>query len=241
MEIIIYFLIFIIGAFIGSFTSLAIHRLPLKQDIFYTHSYCPNCKNKLKIIDLIPIFSYIFLKGKCRNCGEKIRIRYFLLEIFAGTITLCFVLSMGLDFYNINLIDIIRTIFYIIFITTLIIISGIDKEKNILQKNVMIFGIILEIIYILVFQKINLYHISLTIILTIFLIFNKNNYNLSFFILFLYTLFFIPIQIITPSLVGLLIYMIIKRNKRNNIPIMYIYTITTISIFIIYNFMQRVG
>ena len=60
MEILIYIIIFIMGSFIGSYASLAVYRLPLKQDITHTHSYCPNCKHKLTTLDLIPIFSYIF-------------------------------------------------------------------------------------------------------------------------------------------------------------------------------------
>ena len=66
MEAILYTLIFIIGALFGSFYTLAVHRIPKKQDIIYTHSYCPNCDHKLGLLDLFPIFSYIFLGGKCR-------------------------------------------------------------------------------------------------------------------------------------------------------------------------------
>ena len=74
MEIFIYLIIFIMGTFFGSFFTLAVYRIPLKQDILYTHSYCPTCKHKLTTLDLFPVFSYIVLKGKCRYCGEKIRI-----------------------------------------------------------------------------------------------------------------------------------------------------------------------
>ena len=81
MLIYIIFLSFIIGSLLGSFCTLAIHRIPLKQDILYKHSYCPNCNHKLNFIDLIPIFSYIFLRGKCRYCKKKIKIKYFNLAI----------------------------------------------------------------------------------------------------------------------------------------------------------------
>src|SRR5574344_1035034 len=80
-EIIIYTIIFIIGTMMGSFLTLAVYRIPLKQDITHKRSYCPNCNHRLQFLDLIPIFSYIFLKGKCRYCGNKIRARYILLEI----------------------------------------------------------------------------------------------------------------------------------------------------------------
>ena len=73
MSIIVYIYMFVIGALLGSFYTLAVYRIPLKQDILYTRSYCPNCNHKLGFWDLIPIFSYIFLGAKCRYCKKKIR------------------------------------------------------------------------------------------------------------------------------------------------------------------------
>ena len=72
MNIIIYITIFVIGTLFGSFFTLATYRIPKKQDITHTHSYCPNCNSKLGFFELIPILSYIFLKGKCKHCGKKI-------------------------------------------------------------------------------------------------------------------------------------------------------------------------
>ena len=71
MEIFFYIIIFMIGITFGSFYTLAVYRIPKGQDITHTHSYCPNCNHKLNIFDLIPIFSYIFLGGKCRYCKQK--------------------------------------------------------------------------------------------------------------------------------------------------------------------------
>ena len=61
METIIFIIIFIIGAFFGSFYSLATYRIPKGQDITHSRSYCPNCDHKLGFLDLFPILSYIFL------------------------------------------------------------------------------------------------------------------------------------------------------------------------------------
>ena len=91
MEIIIaiyYIIIFTMGTLIGSFLTLAIHRIPLKQDIVIKRSYCPKCNHRLNFIDLIPVWSYIFLRGKCRHCGDKIRPRYLIIEITSGLIFL---------------------------------------------------------------------------------------------------------------------------------------------------------
>lgn len=85
---IIYILIFLIGIFFGSFSTLAIYRIPLKKNITHERSFCPSCGHKLNALDLIPLFSYIFLRGKCRYCGKKIGIRYFLIELFFGIVSL---------------------------------------------------------------------------------------------------------------------------------------------------------
>ena len=84
MDIFFYIIIFIMGITFGSFYTLAVYRIPKGQDITHTHSYCPNCNHKLGILDLIPVLSYIFLGAKCRYCKQKIRPRYFILEIISG-------------------------------------------------------------------------------------------------------------------------------------------------------------
>ena len=255
MEIFVYFIIFMIGAFIGSFASLAVYRLPLKQDILYKHSYCPNCNAKLKTIDLIPIFSYIFLKGKCRNCGKKIRPRYLILEICSGFITLLFVISTGFNINNLNIGNVIDIIFYLIFITTLVLIAGIDKEYNRLQKSIVIFGFIIEAIYLCF--SFDFYNLILAILLLVFLMINnKENYVLDFLLLIIYTLFFVPIHVAIINLILLLIYTVFIRkvasphitiasqlneSRKSNLvslekPSMYIYIIITISTLIISNF-----
>lgn len=229
MEILVYFLIFIMGSFIGSFASLAVYRIPLKQDILYTHSYCPNCKQKLKTIDLIPIFSYILLRGKCRSCGQKIRPRYLLLEVSSGIITLLFVLSTGFNIYNFDIRVGIDIILYLIFITTLVLIAGIDKEHNKLEKSILIFGLVLEIIYII--YSFDIYQIIMAMLLLAIILFQKDNYLLGFLGLVIYTLFFIPIPLAILNLILLLIStFIIKKN------IIFSYVVITITTLIMSNF-----
>lgn len=95
INIIIGFCMFVIGTLFGSFFSLAIYRLPRHQDIIVKRSYCPTCKHNLNFWDLIPILSYIFSKGKCRYCKEKISIRYLLLELSNGIVFLLFFVIFG--------------------------------------------------------------------------------------------------------------------------------------------------
>lgn len=147
MEIIIYGLIFIIGTLFGSFSTLAVYRIPIGEDIIYKHSFCPNCGAKLKFKDLIPVISYIALGGKCAYCKQKIRIRYFLLEILSGIVFLLFALSLKANIFNINTNLVIYFLLSLLYIVSLFIIAGIDKERIQIQKGVLIFGIILSFIY----------------------------------------------------------------------------------------------
>lgn len=84
----LYFIIFIISAIFGSFFNMLIYRIPRKISFksLLDRSFCPKCKHKLSFLDLIPILSYIFLKGKCRYCKKPIPIRYFLVEIITPII-----------------------------------------------------------------------------------------------------------------------------------------------------------
>ena len=94
-------IIFFMGTMFGSFFTLAVYRIPLKKDITHERSFCPNCNHRLEFLDLIPIFSYLFLKGKCRYCGEKIRIRYILLECLSGLVFLLGFIGLKILFpYN---------------------------------------------------------------------------------------------------------------------------------------------
>lgn len=76
---------FWIGAAIGSFLNVVIYRLPRGLSIYQpTFSFCPNCKKQLSTIDLVPLLSWLFLRGKCRQCGVKISPRYFVVELING-------------------------------------------------------------------------------------------------------------------------------------------------------------
>ena len=83
--------VFIFGIIIGSFLNVLIYRIPLKLDFIKGHSFCPICHHDLSALDLFPIFSYLFLGGKCRYCKAKISIRYPLIELLTGVMfTLCY-------------------------------------------------------------------------------------------------------------------------------------------------------
>jgi prepilin signal peptidase PulO-like enzyme (type II secretory pathway) len=86
--------LFIIGSFFGSFLSVLIYRIRKeKKGIFLGKSECPYCHKRLKIRDLVPIFSYILQRGRCRMCKNKISAHYLFLEIITGLIFVTFYLE----------------------------------------------------------------------------------------------------------------------------------------------------
>lgn len=92
MDIAIYFLyflfVFILGVCIGSFLNVVIYRVPNGLDFVHGRSFCPKCGHKLAARDLVPIFSFVVLGGKCRYCKEKISFRYPLIEALCGCLFL---------------------------------------------------------------------------------------------------------------------------------------------------------
>lgn len=75
--------LFILGLSVGSFLNVLIDRLP-KGETLFGRSYCDHCKKKIHGIDLVPVFSYLALSGKCRFCGKKISLQYPAIEILTG-------------------------------------------------------------------------------------------------------------------------------------------------------------
>lgn len=89
--ILLYIYSFLIGICIASFINVVIWRVPQGLSFVKGRSYCPSCNHQLTWMDLFPVFSYLFLRGKCRYCGAKIPARDTLLEVLGGIIGLyCF-------------------------------------------------------------------------------------------------------------------------------------------------------
>lgn len=80
----IYIMVFLFGITIGSFLNVCIYRLPAGESLTKKNSHCMTCGTPIKWYDLIPVFSWLFLRGKCRACGEKISGRYILVESLTG-------------------------------------------------------------------------------------------------------------------------------------------------------------
>ncbi|NLL63182.1 MAG: prepilin peptidase [Ruminococcaceae bacterium] len=115
----LYFLVFMTGACIGSFYNVITIRVPLKESFVKGRSHCMECGHQLTAFDLVPFFSYVFLCGKCRYCKTKISIRYPLMELIGGLSALFSVHRLGFTLEAL-------LVFYII--SVLITLSVIDQQ-----------------------------------------------------------------------------------------------------------------
>ena len=107
-----YFIVFILGSIWGSFSNVCIHRLPNNKGVAKGRSYCPSCKKPIRWYDNIPIFSYVLLKAKCRDCSVKINIKYLLVELICALSFVWFFYLFGLSLTT--LLFFILSIFFII-------------------------------------------------------------------------------------------------------------------------------
>ena len=86
MTILLTVLFTLIGISVGSFLNVCIDRLPTKRSLLYPGSGCDHCHHKLAVLDLIPIVSYLWLRGRCRYCGARIPLRVLLVEVLTGVL-----------------------------------------------------------------------------------------------------------------------------------------------------------
>lgn len=119
MESIFPITIFILGLLIGSFLNVCIYRIPRAESIAFPPSHCTSCGNDIKSYDLIPVISWIFLRGECRSCGQKISIRYALVELTTAILFLLTYFQYGVSIFLVR---------YLILIPFLIVIAMIDYD-----------------------------------------------------------------------------------------------------------------
>lgn len=232
MEFILYIIMFLIGIYFGSFFTLAVYRIPKKENITYKHSYCPNCNHKLGVWDLVPVFSYLFLGAKCRYCKKKIRPRYFLLEILSGIVFVLFAASIKIDLLTIDIHKLTYLCIGILYFASLFIIAGIDKEKNIICKSVLAYNLFVCLLYMIYSCTMNYYNvyayvIYLTLIIILLIIDNyvlkkklEQNYLLEILILVIsmttISKEYATIFTIMLSLLSIGMYLLFKKvNDRN--------------------------
>ena len=110
---------FVFGAVMGSFLNCAAFRISRGESFVKGRSRCPSCGHELSMLDLFPIFSWLFLRGKCRYCKAKVSVRYFLTELFFALLTVGTLLRFDLTFVCLR---------NYVFICCLFVLSLVDLE-----------------------------------------------------------------------------------------------------------------
>lgn len=114
---ILYIIVFLYGIIMGSFLNVCIYRIPKGESVVTVGSHCMSCNHKLKWYDLFPLFSWLFLRGKCRYCGAKISHQYPLIECING---LLYVIVFAICGWNVD------SVLWCILFSTLLVIALID-------------------------------------------------------------------------------------------------------------------
>lgn len=125
------------GLIIGSFLNVCIYRIPLKKSLIHPPSSCPQCGENVKFYDNIPVISYLLLWGKCRSCRASISIRYPIVELMVGLLSLALFMRYGLSPIY---------FFSFIFVTSLVTISFIDLQHQIIPDVISLPGTLLGVI-----------------------------------------------------------------------------------------------
>jgi len=123
---------FIFGAVVGSFLNVCILRIPAEKSIAYPPSHCPKCHSPIKWYDNIPMISYLILMGKCRSCKERISFRYPLIELLTALFSLAAALMFG---------PTLTYLVYFAFVSSLIVITFIDLDHQIIPDIISLPGI----------------------------------------------------------------------------------------------------
>src|SRR5215203_3575407 len=116
---------FLFGLVIGSFSNVVIHRVPLRESIVWPASHCPHCGEPIRPLDNVPLVSYLLLRGRCRNCKERISARYPAVEALNGLLFGAAAYEFGV---SLGLLP------ALVLISALIVLAIIDLEHRLLPN-----------------------------------------------------------------------------------------------------------
>jgi leader peptidase (prepilin peptidase)/N-methyltransferase len=126
-------LIFMFGTCIGSFLNVCIYRIPSSKSVISPmRSICPACGAPIRFYDNIPVLSYFILRARCRHCDARISLRYPLVEMASGLFALCSFLQFGFT---------VEALIYYAFIASLLVITFIDIDHQIIPDVITLPGI----------------------------------------------------------------------------------------------------
>jgi leader peptidase (prepilin peptidase)/N-methyltransferase len=132
-----YLIITILGLIVGSFLNVCIYRMPRDMNIIRPRSSCPSCGGLVRFYDNIPILSFLLLKGRCRDCGSPISIRYPIVEALNGIMYLFAYMRFGLD-YSLPIV--------LALLSSMVVITFIDLEFQIIPDQITLPGILIGLV-----------------------------------------------------------------------------------------------
>jgi leader peptidase (prepilin peptidase)/N-methyltransferase len=130
---------FVLGCMVGSFLNVCIYRMPAGMSIIMPPSHCPHCKYSIPWYLNVPLVTWLVLRGRCKNCGAPISMRYFLVELLTGVAFLCSWLKFGSHAHPLSSIPL--ALVYAIFLAGLIVATFIDFEHFIIPDEITFGGI----------------------------------------------------------------------------------------------------
>lgn len=137
LELTPYIIIFIFGITIGSFLNVCIYRIPLGESIVMAPSHCMTCGRKLKWYDMVPVFSWLVLGGKCRNCKSKISVQYPIIEGVNGILYVMICAVNGLEW---------SSVIYCFMASALLVLSIIDWRTYEIPFGINVFLFVLGVV-----------------------------------------------------------------------------------------------
>ena len=127
----------VFGLLVGSFLNVVIHRVPLGMSISFPPSHCPECEEKIKPWDNIPVLSYLLLRGRCRRCGNRISLRYPAVELVTGLLFAAIAWRFGATWW---------TPVHCLFAAALIAAAMIDFDHQIIPDSISLGGLVVALI-----------------------------------------------------------------------------------------------
>lgn len=137
MDWVIVVLLGVLGAAVGSFLNVCADRLPAGQSLLSPPSHCPRCNTRLKVLDLVPVFSYLALRGNCRYCSARMPFRIMAVEMATGALFAFIWARYGLSYQSFVLLVYV-SLFLVVFVT--------DVEKGIIPNVVVIPGFLAALV-----------------------------------------------------------------------------------------------
>lgn len=139
----LFILLFLLGICVGSFLNVVIDRLPRNEDIFRGRSYCETCKKPLLWFNLIPLVSYVILRGRCRFCAASISIRNPAVELITGVLFVLTFLVISPQQFS----QVLNLVFYLFVESILVAIFFIDLSKGIIPDKLILPLYIISFLY----------------------------------------------------------------------------------------------